>query len=117
MGKCVQACPRSRLDAIVQSLNEIIAKHCDDREATIYLASGMSAMRKKWVPQVDSCVNNMTITDMDDLCKQSTACVFDTLEKLRSEFSDEARAAGSGFFLLGFDTGIMRQYGSNLPSS
>lgn len=33
------------------------------------LASGMSAMRKKWVPQVDSCVNNMTITDMDDLCK------------------------------------------------
>ncbi|KAH7717456.1 hypothetical protein AAVH_15121 [Aphelenchoides avenae] len=73
-------------------------------------------MRKKWVPQVDSCVNNMTTTDMDDLCKQSTACVFDTLEKLRSEFSDEARAAGSGFFLLGFDTGIMRQYGSNLPS-
>ncbi|KAH7703081.1 hypothetical protein AAVH_29754 [Aphelenchoides avenae] len=115
LGKCVRACPRSRLDAIVRSLNDVIAKHCDDQEATVYLANGMDALRKKWIPMVDSCVDNMTVTDMDGLCKQSVACIFETLEALRSEFSDEARTAGSGFFLLGFDTGIMRGYGSNLP--
>lgn len=82
MEKCVRACPRSKLDAIVRSINDIIAKHCDDNEATMSkwsgelakdnnnsdLAIGMRALRKIWVPQVDACVDNMTVTDMDELC-------------------------------------------------
>ncbi|KAH7718710.1 hypothetical protein AAVH_13863, partial [Aphelenchoides avenae] len=48
---------------------------------------------------------------------QTTMCIFDNLEAVRSEFSDEARTTGAGFLVIGFDTGILRRYGSILPQT
>ncbi|KAH7706867.1 hypothetical protein AAVH_25906 [Aphelenchoides avenae] len=117
--KCLEACPKSNLDQLVQQVSQIISGKCDANEKeTKEFVSESTRFQDKWLSNIqeDGCTGNQASSG-DEFCRVSNECVFGkALDASQTGDDSDLVAFSVAFFKFGYLTFAEQRFGG-LPSS